>query len=342
MGETLRQLYADDPQTFANNLRTYINSNGIPPTAENYNRLSLAVAQEMRGGGEGMPQFDAAVERTMAPRSGARRAATAAPATAAPVAAPQSDAAPDVRLDAGEGSMIDKQFTNLRELTTNPQMPPSALREGSPPPNARGDVTRGAQQAYDNANAAADAGVDPRGGGAASARAAQEGNIARPGTIPRARYIDENDPMAGYLSADAPGGRQADEEGVNQRSLGTALLAPIAAAAMLPAAGASAIPQLNVTLQRQMLERAGQQGLLRGPSSGAAAVARTPQPAPIPSGGGAAALPPPAAAAPNMSAMRSMTGQAAQPARNAASSRDALRARLQQRNAPNRRATAAD
>jgi hypothetical protein len=248
MSGSLRAIYSENPQQYADNLRAYLDQNGIPPTAENLNRISLAVTQDMRGGLDQMPSFETAVERTMQPRRVAR--------------APATPAQPQVRLDAGasvpEGEAAS--IANVREgAMRTPQQPAdnahtADTNAGPVRQQMEERPTRGAQVAADNDRAAELAGTDRRSG--PTERARQDGNLARPGTIPRARYVDENDPMAGFMDPNAVGGRQADETGVDQTALGLTILG-----ALVPGiAGGAVAGGRNAVQQRLMANRVAQAG----------------------------------------------------------------------------------
>jgi hypothetical protein len=86
--------------------------------------------------------------------------------------------------------------------------------------------------------------AESRATGTPTSRSQGPGGTARPGTIPRVNVIDENNPEAGMFggpASAAPGGRQADETGVDQTGLGLALLGGVAPGlAMGARAGAGA------------------------------------------------------------------------------------------------------
>lgn len=272
MADNIASLYADDPRQYAANMRGYLEQQGMPVTAENLNRISLAVSQAMRGGQTEAPSLDAAIERTMAPPAAQRTATT-----------PTAQRRDDVRVNAGADA-ADATTANIREgAMSGVTLPPRQSQDSS------AQQTRGERVAAENADAATAAGVDQRGSGGASAWAAQDGGIARGGTIPRQRYVDENDPLAGMFDPAAVGGRQADETGVNQAALAATLGAgllggPLAASLLARGAGVPATvqnPYASIT------------GIRPNAPPPAAAQLSAPQPQLPGSGGAALRLPAP-------------------------------------------------
>lgn len=281
MSSTLTQLYSDNPQEYANNLRGYLDSTGVPPSAENLNRISLAVAQAMRGASDGVPDFEQAMERTMAPR-GRGRASTPPQRNTQPGTTPEQD--------------VEQQNANNRERADMEQrVGEQGNAHGGAAGPVRGQIegrsenTRGAQVAEANRRAGGPSGdVDGIG---------TPNDTTRPGTIPRARYIDENNPMAGMFDPAAVGGRQADETDVSQGGLGAAMLAPLA--------GAGAAAAGRGLIGRMMAQRSNVPAVPNNPYANITGIRPNPPAAPaaqitqgqpvLPSGPGAAALPPPPA-----------------------------------------------
>lgn len=229
MSASLHALYSDNGQTYADNLRRYLDAQGVPPTAENLNRISLAVSQAMRGA-EVNPQFEAAMSRQMGGGVGTRGAAMPTPPIPPQQAGPQL---PQPMSSDPEGTAQ----LQLAQASANAGASGALQAADQPPVGA----TRG-QQISD---------VNAMNGGASGAAAAgaYPNDTVRPGTIPRASYIDENDPLAGMFNPQAPGGRQADETGVSQGGLGAALVgipaAALAGSTLLPgmlARGATNLP----------------------------------------------------------------------------------------------------
>lgn len=178
----------DDVQTQVNAIREMVKQQGAPPTAENWNRASLAIAQN---GGMGPMLFDQAMERASAaptPRQ-ARQAATQAPAPVR-TGAGTDNVAPEVAEQVGNvrsgamGTQIDPAVgtASADSVVTGPAPTPAAVAAPAPAPttgNASVDDAQWAAMAGMGLPAPVSTGTRPT-----PAPAAPATTVASPAPVP--------------------------------------------------------------------------------------------------------------------------------------------------------------